>query len=528
MTSLPSEDGTPLIPTYGSSPKFQCTATGVRNIIDARGDMSPEDMLKVAWASIYGIGVDRKPEKAFRLATILADKLPEALYLRGMMRIMGIGTSLNRVSGVRDVRAARAKGCEAATYQVCDWLISGECMRRNLDEARSVISGLPYTSAFTQLMKARAAEAAGEDGTLFYGRALKVADSGSNADNADLLYLAGELYENGRGAEKSVSDAARMYRLAASVGHPTAVADMERALQMLKHDTKKVKHAEFTVPDEIAGFEEYFRKISEAIDALGTHKDLADRLGVKPNPKYLFYGPPGCGKTAAARCLAKAKGAHLIYISASNVLSRFVGGEQENIEAFRKEADKHRISILFIDEAESVLPRRGGEESYNTRTLANTMLTLIDGYERVPEGHVRIVIAATNNPWLIDPAFLRPGRFEPVYIGLPDDRTRKRILEIGLSKISCEKRIDIDSVAARTEGYSGADMSKIVEDAALLAYRRCIDTGDDEGCVTNDDIEAALASSKPSVDPEEVEKLKSWGKIPSVQPASKEKLIGYN
>ena len=226
-----------------------------------------------------------------------------------------------------------------------------------------------------------------------------------------------------------------------------------------------------TTFDDVAGQDEAKREVSELVDYL-REPDRFKALGAEVPHGVLLMGPPGTGKTLLARALAGESGVPFFSISASEFIEVFVGVGASRVRNMFQEARQRAPSIIFIDELDSIGRVRGtgfgGGHDEREQTL-NQILAEMDGFS----GHEAvIVLAATNRPDVLDPALLRPGRFDRhVTLGLPDQNARAKILEVHVRKVPLAKDVDLPTIASGTPGFSGADLKNIVNEAAILAAR---------------------------------------------------------
>jgi transitional endoplasmic reticulum ATPase len=248
--------------------------------------------------------------------------------------------------------------------------------------------------------------------------------------------------------------------------------------------------------DDIGGLDEAEERLREGVELPLKNPEAFDRLGIRPAKGFLLYGPPGTGKTLLAKAVAKEAEANFISMKSSDVLSKWYGESEQQISRMFARARQVAPCVIFIDEIDSVVPARGASdmEPQVTARVVNTMLAEMDGMEEL---NSIIVIGATNRPWLVDPALLRPGRFdELVYVGPPDASGRKLILGIHTRNMPLAKDVDLDSIAAGTERYTGADIEDVVRRAGLVAIRRAGEKATD---VTAADFAEALEDSRPTV-----------------------------
>ena len=226
--------------------------------------------------------------------------------------------------------------------------------------------------------------------------------------------------------------------------------------------------------DEVGGLEIVKQSLKEAVEWPLKTPERFTRLGIQPPKGILLHGPPGCGKTLLARAVATESEANFISIRGPEIFSKWVGESEKAIrETFRK-ARMAAPSIIFFDEFDALVPARGGGgDNRVTERVISQLLTEIDGLMSLQN---IVVIAATNRPDMIDPAILRPGRFDRrVYVPPPDGEARLRILQIKTKDMPLEK-VKIEDLAKKMQGYSGADIDAICREAAINALRRDPDT----------------------------------------------------
>ena len=228
--------------------------------------------------------------------------------------------------------------------------------------------------------------------------------------------------------------------------------------------------------DDIGGLEEAKRELREGIELPLKHPDAFIRLGIRPAKGFLLFGPPGTGKTLLAKAVAREAEANFIAAKSSDLLSKWYGESERQVSRLFQRARQVAPTVIFIDEIDSLAPERGGGigEPAVTERVVNTLLAEMDGLEEL-QGVV--VIAASNRPALLDPALLRPGRFDDlVYVSVPDREGRLHILKIHTSKMPLAGDVDLEALADRTNGYTGADLEDLTRRAGLAALRENIDT----------------------------------------------------
>jgi len=253
---------------------------------------------------------------------------------------------------------------------------------------------------------------------------------------------------------------------------------------------------------DVGGLTEVKQELQEAVEWPIKKPEVFKRIGIRPPKGILLFGPPGCGKTMLARAVATESEANFISIKGPELFSKWVGESEKAIrEVFRK-GRTAAPSIVFFDELDSVVPRRGmgfGDSGVSERVISQ-LLTEMDGIESLVNV---VVIGATNRPDIIDPAILRPGRFDRlIYVPAPDHTTRLNILKIHTRNMPLARDVDLEQVAQQAAGYSGADLEAVSREAGLISLRRDIDTKS----VTLEDFRDALERVRPSVTPD----MENW------------------
>jgi len=197
--------------------------------------------------------------------------------------------------------------------------------------------------------------------------------------------------------------------------------------------------------------------------------DAYKAAGIRPAKGLLLYGPPGTGKTLLAKAVANQCGANFIAVRGPEVRSKWFGESEEKIRFIFAKAREVAPAVIFFDEIDAIAPARGRDASGLTDSLVNQLLAEMDGIEALENV---FVIAATNAPDLLDPALLRPGRFDlQVYVPLPDEAARERIFRVHMRRMPLAEDVGVSDLARLTEGYSGADIAEICRLAALYALR---------------------------------------------------------
>jgi transitional endoplasmic reticulum ATPase len=224
--------------------------------------------------------------------------------------------------------------------------------------------------------------------------------------------------------------------------------------------------------EDIGGLKEEIQKVREMIELPLRHPEIFEKLGIEAPKGVLLYGPPGTGKTLLAKAVANESNAHFISISGPEIMSKFYGESEARLREIFKEAKEKAPSIMFVDEIDSIAPKREEVMGEVERRVVSQLLSLMDGLEA--RGKV-IVIAATNRPNAIDPALRRPGRFDrEIEIKVPDKRGRLEILQIHTRNMPLDTDVDQDRVAAVTHGFVGADLEYLCKEAAMKCLRRLL------------------------------------------------------
>ena len=224
--------------------------------------------------------------------------------------------------------------------------------------------------------------------------------------------------------------------------------------------------------EDIGGLTDEIKKVREMIELPLRHPEIFEKLGIEAPKGVLLYGPPGTGKTLLAKAVANESNAHFISISGPEIMSKFYGESEARLREIFKEAREKAPSIIFVDEIDSIAPKREEVTGEVERRVVSQMLSLMDGLEA--RGKV-IVISATNRPNAIDPALRRPGRFDrEIEIKVPDKKGRKDILAIHSRNMPLSDDVNIDKISAISHGYVGADLEYLCKEAAMKCLRRLL------------------------------------------------------
>ncbi len=259
--------------------------------------------------------------------------------------------------------------------------------------------------------------------------------------------------------------------------------------------------------DELGGLKNEVQKIREMVELPMRHPELFEKIGVEAPKGVLLYGPPGTGKTLLAKAVAGETNAHFISLSGPEIMGKYYGESEERIREIFKQAEDNAPSIVFIDEIDSIAPKRDEVSGELEKRIVSQLLTLMDGMKS--RGKV-VVIAATNRPDSIDPALRRPGRFDrEIEIGIPDDEGRHEILSIHTRGMPIDEKVNLKQISKTTHGFVGADLEVLAKEAAMRSLRRIlpeIDLDEDKISteilqkiqITSEDFLDALKEVRPS------------------------------
>lgn len=247
---------------------------------------------------------------------------------------------------------------------------------------------------------------------------------------------------------------------------------------------------------DVAGLHDVKEKIKDLIITPFLYPDVAKKWKVRTGGGVLLYGPPGTGKTLLAKAVAGELDADFFYIKASDVMSKWVGeSEKKVVELFTKARESSK-AVIFIDEIDALIPKRTGQSSTVMARVVPQFLAEMDGVDS--KNDKILLMAATNIPWNLDPAVLRPGRFDfKCYVHLPDFEARKKIIELNLD-VPMEENFNFDEIAQLIEGYSGADIRLVCDEAKRMMFRMEIDGA--ENILKTVHVSEILERVKPSVD----------------------------
>jgi len=255
---------------------------------------------------------------------------------------------------------------------------------------------------------------------------------------------------------------------------------------------------------DVAGLDEVKEALREKVILPFQRPEVFQRFRAKAGAGVLMYGPPGNGKTFIAKAIAGELDAAFFPVNASQIKDKYVGESEKNMQRLFDEARKHERAVIFIDEAEHLLSRRGNRKL----GIVTQFLMLADGL--VENKNCLLLLAATNKPWNLDDAVVRPGRLGAhIYVGPPDAKAREAIVGYNLRGTPVAADVVLAQIAAGTEGYSGADLAEMCDSAKMTAIKRQLNSGNAEQ-ITAADLAAALDRVKPSVTPEHVQEFVQW------------------
>ncbi len=266
--------------------------------------------------------------------------------------------------------------------------------------------------------------------------------------------------------------------------------------------------------DDIAGLEDVKQEIRLKMIYPFAHPELAAKYGITTGGGVLLYGPPGTGKTMMAKAIAHEIDATFFVISPAQILSKWVGEAEQNVRKLFDAAKAEDKSVIFIDEIDALVPKRKSDTSTVMQRVVPQILQELEGFDRKAE-QALLFVGATNKPWSLDDAVLRPGRLDArIYVGLPDAPARFKLLEIYLGDKPLADDVDFGDLCDRLEGYSGADIKNIAQQAAQAPFMEAI-AGKNERPIMMKDVMAVIDAQPPSVLPSSLiryEKFANEGK----------------
>ncbi len=246
----------------------------------------------------------------------------------------------------------------------------------------------------------------------------------------------------------------------------TEIELLPEAVEIPKREIPEVTY------DDVGGLKHVIQKLREMVELPLKHPELFDRLGIKPPKGVLIYGPPGTGKTLLAKAVANESDAYFTSVNGPEIMSKFYGESEQRLRDVFKEAEENAPAIIFIDEIDSIAPRRAEVTGEVERRVVAQLLSLMDGLK---ERKNVVVIGATNRPEAIDPALRRPGRFDrEIELRVPDREGRKEIFQIHTRGMPLADDVDLDELTDITHGFVGADIANLCREAAMNALREIL------------------------------------------------------
>jgi transitional endoplasmic reticulum ATPase len=266
--------------------------------------------------------------------------------------------------------------------------------------------------------------------------------------------------------------------------------------------------------DDIAGLEDVKEEIRLKMIYPFAHPELARQYGISTGGGVLLHGPPGTGKTMIAKAIAHEIDATFFVVSPAQMLSKWVGEAEQNVRKLFEAAKAEPVSVIFLDEAEALVPKRKSDGSTVMQRVVPQILQELEGFDR-KRNQALLFVGASNKPWMLDEAMLRPGRLDAkVYVGLPDAPARYRLLEIYFDGRPLADDVDFGVLCDRLEGYSGADVKNIALQAAQRPFMEAI-AGGEARPISLKDIISVIEEVPPSVHPSDLiryEKFAESGK----------------
>ncbi|MFM8359215.1 MAG: ATP-binding protein, partial [Verrucomicrobiota bacterium] len=259
---------------------------------------------------------------------------------------------------------------------------------------------------------------------------------------------------------------------------------------------------------DIAGMEDVKAKLQEMVIKPLKHPDQARRWGIRPGGGILLYGPPGNGKTTLGKAVAGELEADFFYATGAEIRSKWHGESEQRLRKLIQAAKSRPVAVLFLDDVDGLLPRRGGNSTVDNRIVVQ-FLNEIGGFEESP--NTLLVLGATNKPEDLDEGVFRTGRFdEKIFVGLPDQAAREFIVRKNLAEAPVDPALDPAAVATRLENYTGSDIVAVVQSAKRAGFRRAIEGG--SKLLTVADIETAMKTIPSSATPELMREYERFAK----------------
>jgi transitional endoplasmic reticulum ATPase len=289
-------------------------------------------------------------------------------------------------------------------------------------------------------------------------------------------------------------------------GSPGASGDVRgRRRQLQRADDNESDAEEWIIRDkpaigfdDIAGLEDVKQEIRVKMIYPFTHPELAGRYGIPVGGGVLLFGPPGTGKTMMAKAIAHEIEATYFVVSPAEIMSKWVGEAEQNVRKLFEAAKAEDKSVIFLDEIDALVPKRKGDTSTVMQRVVPQILQELEGFDRTAN-RALLLVGATNKPWMLDEAMLRPGRMDAkVYLGLPDAPARFKLLEIYFGDKPLSEDIDFGELCDRLEGHSGADIKSIAARAAQIPFLEAVG-GKEPRPINRADVMSVIEETPPSV-----------------------------
>jgi len=288
-------------------------------------------------------------------------------------------------------------------------------------------------------------------------------------------------------------------------GCPNCLTEIHGKSTSANKNTSKIRFS------DIAGLEEAKEAFREKVILPFEHRELFEKYGKKIGGGILLYGLPGTGKTMFAEACSNELNALFIPVKCSDIKSKWYGESEDNVKKIFAKARKAERAIIFFDEFEAIGAKRTDNADNGNNDLVPQILAEMQGVGNSNSKAVIMVIAATNKPWAIDSAFLRPGRFdEKIYIPLPDFEARKKMFELKLKNAPVDQ-LDFDELAKITDGFNGADITEFCEKLKMEAIKETLSSGT-EHKITKEDVAITKGKIKSSVSDEDIAELLEFEK----------------
>ena len=255
--------------------------------------------------------------------------------------------------------------------------------------------------------------------------------------------------------------------------------------------------------EQVGGMEDLKEELKEAIEWPLKNPKVFTKMGIRPTKGILLFGPPGTGKTLTVKAIATESEANFISIKGAEIMDKYVGEAEKAIKRIFQRARQTAPTIIFFDEIDAIAPRRGTDFGTKvTERVVNSLLTEMDGLETLSDV---IVVASTNRPDLLDPALIRPGRFDKIIAtNVPGKKSRLEIFKVHTKNMPLANDIDIEKLAEKTDGYVGADIEAVCREAAMIALREDMEAKE----INLKHFEKALEKIKPSLDEKDIKIFK--------------------